>query len=217
MARIQGSPARPPRSPAGGPVQDLPGDACGRAARAISRRRGPARQRRSPLRLRESVGARVERRRQQASKQLMVAMRQAHGELVAGAPVQLRGPTSPRAASPGQAAVLGLEHADLDELVKMERGQRTGDADGFGRLVSAHCLRLAFHVLVQPSSRGLAEGRHRVEFAWDPWHLHVRMVRRAEDRRVRLNSTLTLGHARSKVSGPLALVPRRRRRRRRTE
>src|SRR6188508_2821854 len=108
----------------------------------------------------------------------MVAVRQAHGELIAGAPVQLRGPTRPRAGSPGQAAVLGLEHADLDELVEMERGQRPTDADGFSRFVSAHCLGLALNVLVQPSSRGLAERGHRLELAWDTWHFHARMVRR---------------------------------------
>ena len=184
MARIRGSPARPRRIPAGGPVQDLLGDACGRAARATSRTRGPARRRGSPPRP-ERLGARTERRRQQASQQLMVAMWQAHGELVTRAPVQLRGPTRPRAASPGEAAVLGPEHADLDELVKVERGQRAADADGFSRFVSADCFGLAFHVLVQPSSRGLAEGGHRLELAWDPWHLHMRMVGGGEDRRVR--------------------------------
>ena len=109
MARIRGAPGRPPRIPAGGPVQDLLGDACGRAARATSRIRGPARRR-------GVLGVRAERRRQQPSQQLMVALGEAHGELISGAQVQLRGPTRPRAASPGEAAILGPEQAELDDL-----------------------------------------------------------------------------------------------------
>ena len=127
----------------------------------------------------------------------MVALGEAHGELIAGAQVQLRGPTRARAASPREAAILDAEQAELDELVQVERGQRAADADLLGRFVSAHCIGLALHELVQPSSRGLAEGGHRLELAWDPWHLHARMVRRRERRRNRAtNFPLTPGMCR---------------------
>ena len=172
MARIQGAPGRPPRIPAGGQVQDPLGDACGLAARATSRIRGPARRRGSPWRSSRTTPPTGEPA--------------AHGRAGGGsrrADSGSAGTASRSDPPPGRFARTGgdtrrLSRPSLDELVQVERGQRAADADLFGRFVSAHGIGVALHELVQPSSRGLAEGGHRLELAWDPWHLHGRMVRR---------------------------------------
>ena len=116
--------------------------------------------------------------REEPGQELVVTVGEAHGEVLPGAPVELGSTTCARAGTSRETAVFGREQADRDQLVEMERRQRAAEPERVGRLVTAHCIGLAFDELVEPLSVRFEEGSQRLEPTRDGRRFHPSMVGR---------------------------------------
>ncbi|CKT41529.1 Uncharacterised protein [Mycobacterium tuberculosis] len=78
----------------------------------------------------------------QPPSKLVLPLWKAEGDVAAGPAIQLGGPPGAGAGPAGQARVLGIQQVFGSEPVQMEFRLVARDADGVGRLVSAHRHRL---------------------------------------------------------------------------
>ena len=101
--------------------------------------------------------------REQRRRELVVARRQADGDLALGPPVEPRRPAGAGAAATGRAPRRDLQQPLLRQPVEVEGRHRAGDADRRGRIRPRDLAAGGRDVVVQRAADGVGQGRDGVD------------------------------------------------------
>ena len=100
---------------------------------------------------------------EQRRRELVVARRQADGDLALGPPVEPRRPAGAGAAATGRAPRRDLQQPLLRQAVEVEGRHRAGDADRRGRIRPRDLAAGGRDVVVQRAADGVGQGRDGVD------------------------------------------------------
>src|SRR6266576_2436825 len=158
----------------------------------------------------ERAPSRGRDRRQRASEdaagELVPALREREVELAGGTVVQLGGPACTRPAAGREPAVARVEQPLLDQLIEVERGERSRDAERAGRLVAPYLASPLGDVEIKTPPDRFVEQRDDGDLALEIGAWHDKNLHRAQARSNRSNGSVYCAYRSAQARCPTTLT-----------